>query len=40
VTFADPFLIENWAGPSIQGLPSLDDQIRLFHGSVMPAFRR
>jgi hypothetical protein len=40
VTFTDPFLIENWAGPSIQGLPSLDDQIRLFHGSVMPAFSR
>jgi 5,10-methylenetetrahydromethanopterin reductase len=37
VTFADPFLVESWAGLSIDGLPSLDDQIRLFHGSVMPA---
>jgi hypothetical protein len=35
VTFADPFLLENWAGLTIDGLPSLDDQIRLFHDSVM-----
>jgi 5,10-methylenetetrahydromethanopterin reductase len=35
VTFADPFLVESWAGLTIDGLPSLDDQIRLFHGSVM-----
>ncbi|HST18579.1 MAG TPA: LLM class flavin-dependent oxidoreductase [Gaiellaceae bacterium] len=37
VTFADPFLVESWAGLKIEGLPTLDDQIRLFHGSVMPA---
>jgi 5,10-methylenetetrahydromethanopterin reductase len=37
VTFADPFLVESWAGLTIDGLPSLDDQIRLFAGSVMPA---
>ena len=37
VTFADPFLVESWAGLRIDGLPSLDDQIRLFHGSVMQA---
>jgi 5,10-methylenetetrahydromethanopterin reductase len=37
VTFADPFLVESWAGLTIDGLPSLDDQIRLFHSSVMPA---
>ncbi len=39
VTFADPFLVESWAGVQIEGLPSLDEQIRLFHDSVMPAFR-
>ena len=26
VTFADPFLVESWAGIRIDGLPSLDDQ--------------
>lgn len=36
VTFADPFLVESWAGLTIDGLPPLDDQIRLFHESVMP----
>ena len=35
VTFADPFLVESWAGVAIEGLPSLDDQIRLFHDAVM-----
>ncbi len=35
VTFADPFLVESWAGLTIDGLPSLDDQIRLFQSSVM-----
>jgi len=35
VTFADPFLIESWSGRTIQGLPSLEDQIRLFQRSVM-----
>jgi len=38
VTFADPFLVESWAGIRIDGLPSLDDQIRLFHSRVMSAF--
>jgi hypothetical protein len=37
VTFADPFLLESWAGLTIDGLPTLDDQITLFHGSVMSA---
>jgi 5,10-methylenetetrahydromethanopterin reductase len=37
VTFADPFLVESWAGLTIDGLPALDDQIRLFHAKVMPA---
>jgi len=35
VTFADPFLVESWAGVRIEGLPTLDDQIRLFRESVM-----
>jgi 5,10-methylenetetrahydromethanopterin reductase len=38
VTFADPFLVESWAGVTIDGLPTLDDQIRLFQSSVMPTF--
>jgi len=38
VTFADPFLIESWSGRTIQGLPSLEDQIRLFLRPVMPVF--
>jgi 5,10-methylenetetrahydromethanopterin reductase len=37
VTFADPFLVESWSGMTIDGLPSLDDQIRLFHDSVISA---
>ena len=38
VTFADPFLVKSWAGRTIDGLPSLDDQIRLFQRSVMSVF--
>lgn len=38
VTFADPFLIESWAGTTIDGLPTLEEQIRLFHTGVMSAF--
>jgi len=38
VTFADPFLVESWSGLTVDGLPSLDDQIRLFHDEVMSAF--
>jgi 5,10-methylenetetrahydromethanopterin reductase len=38
VTFADPFLVESWSGLAIDGLPSLDEQIRLFHSSVMTVF--
>jgi 5,10-methylenetetrahydromethanopterin reductase len=39
VTFADPFLVDSWAGLTIDGLPSLDDQIRLFNDSVLSALR-
>jgi 5,10-methylenetetrahydromethanopterin reductase len=35
VTFADPFLVESWAGVGIDGLPTLRDQLQLFHDSVM-----
>ena len=35
VTFADPFLVESWAGISIDGLPTLEEQIRLFRTEVM-----
>jgi 5,10-methylenetetrahydromethanopterin reductase len=38
VTFADPFLVESWSGLRIPGLPSLEDQLKLFHDEVMPAF--
>jgi 5,10-methylenetetrahydromethanopterin reductase len=37
VTFADPFLVQSWAGATIEGLPSLDEQLDLFHAHVMPA---
>jgi len=39
VTFADPFLVESWSGLTIDGLPSLDEQIQLFHSSVLTIFR-
>jgi alkanesulfonate monooxygenase SsuD/methylene tetrahydromethanopterin reductase-like flavin-dependent oxidoreductase (luciferase family) len=35
VTFADPFLVESWAGIKIDGLPTLRDQLQLFHDRVM-----
>jgi 5,10-methylenetetrahydromethanopterin reductase len=38
VTFADPFLVESWTGGTIEGLPRLEDQLRLFHDEVMTAF--
>jgi 5,10-methylenetetrahydromethanopterin reductase len=38
VTFADPFLVEQWAGIRIDGLPSLEEQLRLFHRDVMAVF--
>jgi 5,10-methylenetetrahydromethanopterin reductase len=40
VTFADPFLFESWAGISIEGLPSLEEQIQLFRKEVMAALSR
>jgi alkanesulfonate monooxygenase SsuD/methylene tetrahydromethanopterin reductase-like flavin-dependent oxidoreductase (luciferase family) len=39
VTFADPFLVESWSGLTIDGLPSLDEQIQLFHSSVLTVFK-
>jgi 5,10-methylenetetrahydromethanopterin reductase len=38
VTFADPFLVESWAGITIDGLPPLSEQLRLFRRDVMAAF--
>jgi 5,10-methylenetetrahydromethanopterin reductase len=38
VTFADPFLVESWTGRGVDGLPSLEEQLRIFHDEVMPAF--
>jgi 5,10-methylenetetrahydromethanopterin reductase len=35
VTFADPFLVESWAGIEIDGLPSLREQLQLFRDDVM-----
>jgi 5,10-methylenetetrahydromethanopterin reductase len=35
VTFADPFLVESWAGIKIDGLPSLREQLQLFRDDVM-----
>jgi 5,10-methylenetetrahydromethanopterin reductase len=37
VTFADPFLVRSWAGTTIERLPSLEEQLTLFHAQVMPA---
>jgi 5,10-methylenetetrahydromethanopterin reductase len=34
VTFADPFLVETWAGISIEGLPTLEEQLQLFHDAL------
>jgi 5,10-methylenetetrahydromethanopterin reductase len=39
VTFVDPFLVESWAGTKIDGLPSLEEQLRHFQTEVMAAFR-
>ena len=38
VTFADPFLVEQWAGITIDGLPSLEKQLQLFQRDVMAVF--
>ena len=39
VTFVDPFLVKGWAGISIDGLPTLEEQLELFACEVMPAVR-
>jgi len=33
----DPFLVQSWAGISIDGLPTLEEQLQLFEREVMPA---
>jgi hypothetical protein len=35
VSFADPFTLRTWAGVSVDGLPSLDAQVRLFGEHVL-----
>jgi hypothetical protein len=30
LTFADPFPVKSWTGDTIERLPSLEDQLRLF----------
>ena len=37
VSFADPFTLRTWAGVSVDGLPSLGDQVRLFGEHVLGA---
>ena len=37
VSFADPFTLRAWADTSIDGLPSLGEQIRLFGEQVLPS---
>ena len=36
VSFADPFLLDAWAGVEQEGLPDLVDQVRLFGEEVLP----
>ena len=40
VVFAltDPYLVESWAGSTVEGLPDLNDQLRLIYDHVLPAF--
>jgi hypothetical protein len=30
--------VESWSGRTIEGLPSLEEQLQLFHDEVMVAF--
>jgi 5,10-methylenetetrahydromethanopterin reductase len=36
VSFTDPFTLRSWVGTEIEGLPSLEDQVRLFGERVLP----
>ena len=36
ISFTDPFTLESWAGRSIEGLPGLTEQVRLFGEAVLP----
>jgi len=36
---ADPYLVESWSGRTVDGLPSLSEQLQLIHDEVVPAFR-
>jgi 5,10-methylenetetrahydromethanopterin reductase len=37
VSFTDPFTLEAWAGISIDGLPTLSEQVRMVGEEVLPA---
>ncbi len=39
VSFADPFTLRSWAGTVIDGLPRLDEQVRLFGHEVLPGLQ-
>jgi 5,10-methylenetetrahydromethanopterin reductase len=36
VSFADPFTLRAWAGITVEGLPDLGEQVRLFGAQVLP----
>ena len=36
VSFTDPFTLRAWAGITIEGLPDLGEQVRLFGAQVLP----
>jgi 5,10-methylenetetrahydromethanopterin reductase len=35
---SDPYVVENWAGVKIDGVPDLSGQLQLIHDRVMPSF--
>jgi 5,10-methylenetetrahydromethanopterin reductase len=36
VSFTDPFTLRAWAGITVEGLPDLEEQVRLFGAQVLP----
>jgi hypothetical protein len=39
VSFTDPFTLKAWAGIEVEGLPDLDEQVRIFGEQVIPELR-
>jgi hypothetical protein len=35
---ADPYLVERWSGRSVNGLPTLAEQLRLICDEILPEF--